>query len=63
MRSGGFLLALALALALLGGTASGAETAKRPEAPPIAGKTLDGKKLALASFRGRPVLINVWSSW
>lgn len=57
------MLVLALAVALLGGTASGAGAAKRPKAPPIAGKTLDGKKLALASFRGRPVLINVWSSW
>jgi cytochrome oxidase Cu insertion factor (SCO1/SenC/PrrC family) len=37
--------------------------ADRPAAPPIAGTTLDGKALALADFRGRPVLVNVWSSW
>ncbi len=35
----------------------------RPEAPPVAGTTLDGEELALADFRGRPVLVNVWSSW
>ena len=25
--------------------------------------TLDGKQLSLAKFRGKPVFINVWSSW
>ncbi len=42
-------------------TGAGASTAK--QAPPIAGTTLDGKRVTLASLRGRPVLINVWSSW
>lgn len=32
-------------------------------APAIEGTTLDGKRLSLADFRGRPVLVNVWSSW
>ena len=35
----------------------------RPKAPPVAGTTLDGDELSLADFRGRPVLVNVWSSW
>jgi hypothetical protein len=35
----------------------------RPAAPPIEGETLDGEALALADFRGQPVLVNVWSSW
>jgi hypothetical protein len=35
----------------------------RPPAPAIEGVTLDGKRLALADFRGRPVFVNVWSSW
>jgi cytochrome oxidase Cu insertion factor (SCO1/SenC/PrrC family) len=35
----------------------------RPQAPPVAGTTLDGESLALADFRGTPVLVNVWSSW
>ena len=39
-----------------------AGAATRP-APPIAGTTLDGKRLALADLRGKPVVINVWSSW
>jgi hypothetical protein len=36
---------------------------KRQQAPPIAGTTLDGDRISLASFAGRPVQINVWSSW
>jgi hypothetical protein len=29
----------------------------------IAGETLDGERLSLADFRGKPVFVNVWSSW
>jgi hypothetical protein len=32
-------------------------------APKIAGTTLDGKRLSLADLRGRPVIVNIWSSW
>jgi Ca2+-binding RTX toxin-like protein len=32
-------------------------------APAIAGLTLEGRRLSLREFRGRPVLVNVWSSW
>jgi len=42
--------------------AAPAGAATRP-APPIAGTTLDGKRLALGNLRGKPVVINVWSSW
>lgn len=53
------LTALAATVAL-----AGAATAAEPRpAPPIAGITLDGKRLSLASLRGRPVVVNVWSSW
>ena len=31
--------------------------------PRVEGPTLDGKRLNLASFRGRPLVVNVWSSW
>jgi hypothetical protein len=55
-----FAAALALAACLAVATA-GAEAAK-PK-PAIAGVTLDGKRLSLTSLRGKPVLINVWSSW
>lgn len=34
-----------------------------PSVPRISGTTLDGKPLSVASLRGRPVLVNVWSSW
>lgn len=37
--------------------------AARPQAPAISGVTLDGKRLSLASLRGKPVILNVWSSW
>jgi cytochrome oxidase Cu insertion factor (SCO1/SenC/PrrC family) len=33
------------------------------EAPAIDGTTLDGERLSLADYRGRPVLVNVWSAW
>jgi hypothetical protein len=39
------------------------ETATRPKAPRIVGLTLEGKRVNLAQFRGKPVFINVWSSW
>jgi hypothetical protein len=53
------VLVVLLVVALSGGAEPLAAAAK----PPIAGKTLDGKRLSLASLRGKPVLINVWSSW
>jgi hypothetical protein len=34
----------------------------RPVAPAIEGVGLDGERRSLASLRGRPVLVNVWSS-
>ena len=44
-------------------TAAPEDTAMRPQAPAIAGTTLDGETLSLADFRGRQVFVNVWSSW
>lgn len=38
-------------------------SAGRPPAPPLAGTSLTGGQIALEGFRGRPVLVNVWSSW
>jgi len=51
-----------LALALVA-TAAATPDAKRRPAPELTGVTLDGKQLSLAKLRGRPVFINVWSSW
>lgn len=44
------------------GTESTPETT-REVAPALSGVTLDGDAVALDDFRGRPVLLNVWSSW
>ena len=63
------LLALVAALAGCGGASESApaeETAAPTStagAPRVAGTTLDGKRISLDDFRGRPVLVNVWSSW
>ena len=35
----------------------------RPPAPELTGTTLGGETVSLGDFRGRPVLVNVWSSW
>lgn len=72
------LLVLALAAALLTGCAAGGAAttgsanpdqvkvfppAEREPAPPIAGTTLEGKRLNLDSYRGRVVVLNFWASW
>jgi cytochrome oxidase Cu insertion factor (SCO1/SenC/PrrC family) len=76
MRALGFLLALcALVATGCGGgspmdeavppaeTTPSAEAANRPPAPPVEGVSLDGDPISLADFRGKPVFVNVWSSW
>ena len=32
-------------------------------APTLAGKTIDGERVALSDFRGQVVLVNVWATW
>ena len=32
-------------------------------APPLSGTTIDGRTVALADFRGKPVVVNFWASW
>ena len=44
-------------------TALSPEASSRPLAPALEGVSLDGARLALADFRGRPLFVNVWSSW
>jgi hypothetical protein len=29
----------------------------------LEGETLDGERVLLAAFRGKPVFVNVWASW
>ncbi|MET9833563.1 TlpA disulfide reductase family protein [Streptomyces sp. NPDC006385] len=36
---------------------------RRPAAPDISGKSLDGEPLQLSDYRGQVVLLNVWGSW
>jgi thiol-disulfide isomerase/thioredoxin len=38
-------------------------SAERKAAPDLRGTTLDGKPLALADYRGKVVVLNVWASW
>jgi hypothetical protein len=57
-----FAAVLALGLALVA-TATAMSGAPRRPAPALAGVTLDGKQLSLVKLRGKPVFINVWSSW
>jgi hypothetical protein len=57
MRRTPALITLLLVLALAS-TASAAAAA-----PPVAGPTVDGKRASLAALRGKPVIVNVWSSW
>jgi cytochrome oxidase Cu insertion factor (SCO1/SenC/PrrC family) len=38
-------------------------TPTREPAPPLSGESLSGEPITLGDFRGRPVMINVWSSW
>jgi hypothetical protein len=78
MRPVGLLLALVAALVLAGCGGSNDEVSPpaqtettetqpaepmREAAPAIEGATLDGAAIELADFSGRPVLVNVWSSW
>ena len=54
---------LAVAAGMLAAAAAAAPRAAPPRAPALAGVTLDGTRASLAALRGRPVLVNVWSSW
>ena len=57
-----FVVLTMLALALVASATATPEAKRRP-APAIAGMTLDGKQVSLTKLRGKPVFINVWSSW
>ena len=66
MRRLALLAALALLAVACGGSSepnSAPATAVAEPGAEIAGETLDGERLSLADFRGKPVFVNVWSSW
>jgi uncharacterized lipoprotein YbaY len=63
---------LAAAVVLLAGCGGGDGGGAAPQtistqaarvAPNISGTTLDGETISLGDLRGRPVVVNVWSSW
>jgi thiol-disulfide isomerase/thioredoxin len=39
------------------------EKGQRDAAPDLSGRTIDGEQLALSSFKGKVVVLNVWGSW
>jgi predicted small lipoprotein YifL len=42
---------------------TGPTTAPPVPGAPLSGTSLDGETVSLADFRGKPVFVNVWSSW
>jgi ABC-type glycerol-3-phosphate transport system substrate-binding protein len=60
------IAALAFLTAACGGS-NEPEDAAAPQATgpgsEIGGDSIDGGRLSLADFRGKRVLVNVWSSW
>jgi hypothetical protein len=63
------LLVVALsALVAVAGCGGGTEESAPPgqtlrEAPEVEGVTIEGERISLEDFKGRPVFVNVWSSW
>ncbi|MBC9727826.1 TlpA disulfide reductase family protein [Streptomyces sp. TRM68367] len=69
--------ALTLSACGSGGTSGGGESnfvlgkdgvdtvakSERHDAPDLSGKTVDGKQLDVADYKGKVVVINVWGSW
>jgi thiol-disulfide isomerase/thioredoxin len=45
------------------GTVTTIPPGDREPAPPLAGKTLDGERIALSDYAGTVVVLNVWGSW
>ncbi|WP_282702977.1 TlpA disulfide reductase family protein [Streptomyces sp. CC219B] len=75
--AGAFAAALLLSACGSGGTSSGSGTGfvmgedgistvqrgDRDAAPDLSGKTIEGKQLDVASYKGKVVVLNVWGSW
>lgn len=76
--TGAVVTALLLSACTSGGTSGGGgdtnfimgkdgistvEKGKRDAAPDLSGETIDDKQLAVSSFKGKVVVLNVWGSW
>ena len=59
---GASLIKLAFAASFLGLAACGAPAGSR-QAPEFSLPDLAGRTVSLASFRGKPVLVNFWATW
>jgi hypothetical protein len=62
MRRGLVLLVLTV---IATGCGSEGDSAARPAGTDssVSGTTLDGDAVSLGDFKGKPVFVNVWSSW
>ncbi|MEU0844161.1 TlpA disulfide reductase family protein [Streptomyces sp. NPDC005962] len=78
LATGAAVAALSLSACGSGGTSGGSADTKfvqgkggvdtvakgdRHEAPELSGKTLEGKPLDVADYKGKIVVLNVWGSW
>lgn len=45
------------------GIITSVKASDRKQPGKVAGRTLDGKQVSLADFRGKVVVVNVWGSW
>lgn len=78
LTAGAAAAALTLSACSSGGTSSGggdtnfvlgkdgiatADKGERADAPDLSGKTIDGKQLDVADYKGKVVVVNVWGSW
>ncbi|MFD9001812.1 TlpA family protein disulfide reductase [Streptomyces sp. NPDC059582] len=76
--AGAAVAALVLSACSSGGTSGGggntnfvmgkdgiatADKGERAAAPDLSGETVDGKRLDVADFKGKVVVLNVWGSW
>ncbi|WP_329301074.1 TlpA family protein disulfide reductase [Streptomyces sp. NBC_00659] len=76
--AGAAVAALVLSACTSGGTSGGAGNSNfvpgkngistvakgsRDAAPDLSGKTVDGKRLDIADYKGKVVVLNVWGSW
>jgi AhpC/TSA family len=46
-----------------GGSSAGAPQSEGEPVPDITGPTLDGTSVSLSDYRGKKVILHVWSSW